>query len=376
MASTHVIIISAQPVPNLIPVISMKPERVIMLVSQQMVRQAERLRAFLENRGISVSEQLIDPYDMAQVEQVCVAVIKEEQPASIILNATGGTKIAAFGAFAAFRHYNLPIFYFDPQQWRIVSLDGSGTPPHEPCSELSVADYLAVHGKKVISDIGTDEVFENRLPLTRWLSEHLPQSGLMPVLNMFVTESLVKKTFPFARQFERYFNPAFTPLLKRLNAEGIIRWEAKTKTVIFESDSNAAYIGGFWLEEYVFDVVRGLAVHDVRRNVRVFWDSSGITNEFDVVFTDRSRLFLISCKTSKLGSEKQYKDKNPVYELDSLKDDAAGLYGKGILVSASPLGTELKKRADTLELVSINAGDLKWLASKLKIALKQTGHAI
>jgi len=70
-----------------------------------------------------------------------------------------------------------------------------------------------------------------------------------------------------------------------------------------------------------------------------------------------------------LRTEKFYKDKNPLYELDSLKDALAGLYGKGILVSATPLGSGLQKRADTLNIVRISGSDLLWLKVKLEAAL-------
>lgn len=370
MPRIHVCLVSAQPIPNLIPVIAYRPEKVHLLVSEKMKQQAVRLTAFLRRFGCECVEHPIDSYSMVQVEEVCHAILKQAGPGSIALNATGGTKISAFGAFAAFRQQGFTIFYFDPEKWRIVHLDSSGIPSQELVAEISVADYLAAHGMQIIELDGKDEPLAERRELTGWLAKHLPGSGLMPVLNGFAAQAQDKGAFPCSKTFDKRFNPSFIPILEKLASAAFVRWDAKAKTVTFPNSETARYIGGFWLEEYVFEVVKSLDVYDVQRNVRVAWDASGITNEFDVVFTNHCRLYLVSCKTSKLAQEKQYKDKNPVYELDSLKDDAAGLFGKGILVSASPLGTELKKRADILQLITISAQDIGWLEMKLKVALQ------
>lgn len=370
MPSIHVCLVSAQPLPNLIPVIAYRPEKVHLLVSEKMKQQAVRLTSFLRRFGCKCVEHPIDPYSMVQVEEICHAILKQAEPDSIALNATGGTKISAFGAFAAFRQQGFPIFYFDPEKWRIAHLDSSGIPPQELAAEISVADYLAAHGMQTLESGGSDELLEGRIEMTGWLAKHLPESGLMPVLNAFAAEALDKGGFPWSKTFDKRFLTRFIPVLNKLASASILSWDAKTKIVTFHNSESARYIGGFWLEEYVFNVISSLGVHDVQRNVRVAWDASGITNEFDVVFTNHCRLYLVSCKTSKLAQEKQYKDKNPVYELDSLKDDAAGLFGKGILVSASPLGTELKKRADILQLITISAQDIGWLEMKLKVALQ------
>jgi len=369
--TAHLILISGQPIPNLIPAIAWHPDVVHLLVSAKMERQAARIAQFLESRGIECRKHQIDAYDMRQVEAVCTKLLEGAAHGAVILNATGGTKVAAFGAFAAFRERGFPIVYFDPEKWRITWLDGSGTPPVAAAAELSVREYLAAHGLNVIEDAGSDEAVTKRLALTAWLAKELPQSGFIRVLNKLATEAQQTGIYP-AHKIIKPFDPSFTPFLKKLESEKLISWDSRSRTLTFPDAAAARYLGGFWLEEYVFDVVSSLDVHDVRRNVRVAWDGSGtkpVTNEFDVVFTDKCRLYMISCKTSKLGSESHYKDKNPVYELDSLKDAAAGLFGQGILVSATPLGVELQKRADTLKLLTISGRDLPWLKTKLQAAL-------
>lgn len=371
MITTHVVLVGAQPIPNLIPAMSRRPEKIHLLVSDKMELQAARLCRYLCLQGIDCTTHQIDPYNMGQVEAVCHGLLEGVQPGSVMLNATGGTKVAAFGAFAAFREREFPIIYFDPVKWSITRLDGSTLPAEAAVAELSVRDYLSVHGLNVIEDAGNDETVMKRSGLTKWLAKELPQSGFIRVLNALAADAQWSSAFPFQKNVNP-FDHSFTPFLEKLDSEKMIQWDSKSRTVTFPDAEAARYLGGFWLEEYVYDVVHSLAVHDVRRNVRVAWDGSGVkpvTNEFDVVFTDRCRLLMISCKTSKLGSETHYKDKNPVYELDSLKDTAAGLFGQGILVSATPLGIELQKRADTLKLLTVSGRGLPWLKTKLQTTL-------
>ena len=372
MINTHIVLVSGQPIPNMIPAISRPPQKIHLLVSDRMERQAARLSLYFNSHGIECIKHLMDAYDMGQVESVCLKLLEGAAPGSVMLNATGGTKVAAFGAFAAFRDRGFPIVYFDPEKWKISYLDGSNLPSETAVAELSVCDYLSVHGLNVIDDAGNDDVVRKRRELTKWLAKELPQSGLfIRILNTLATEAQRTSSFPAQKTITR-FDPSFSRFLKKLDSENMILWDSKSCSLTFPDVDSARYLGGFWLEEYVHDVVLGLSVHDVRRNVRVAWEGSGIkpvTNEFDVVFTDKCRLYMISCKASKLSVESHYKDKNPVYELDSLKDDAAGLFGQGILVSATPLGIELQKRANALKLITLSGRELPWLGQKLQSAL-------
>jgi|GEM_PF-2422630 len=369
----HLIIVSDQPMPNLIPIISMKPAKVFMLVSEQMRAKAERIKRFLSENDIEAEEYIIEPYQMDEVESLTLSILDREPPDSIALNATGGTKISAFGAFAAFRKRGFPIFYFEPKRWEIISLDEVKKDAVKPAAQISVKDYLALHGMKVFEEAADDEEVNSRREITSYLAEHLHESGLMPVLNSFAFKAQEKRTFPITISFEanKYY-PQFNPILKKLTEAQIIRFDPNNKSITFPNLQSARYLNGFWLEEYVYSVIKDLGVYDVRRNVNVSWEGSLIKNEFDVVFTNNSRLFIVSCKTAKLAKAKDFKDKNPVYELDSLKDYAAGLFGIGVLVSASPLGTELQRRADTLKLVTMASKDMKkWLKAKLQIEIKR-----
>ena len=113
----------------------------------------------------------------------------------------------------------------------------------------------------------------------------------------------------------------------------------------------AKYVRGGWLEEYVFLQLRPLIneglIHDLRINtVITFTDSDDRYkaetpyNEFDLLFTDGTRLYIIECKAGSISSEH-------VVKLQNLTRNLGGLIGQGIMVSPfkpySATGKRLKE---------------------------------
>lgn len=368
----QVLLVSAQPIPNLIPVLKWRPEAVHLLVSEKMGPQADRLERYLEGLTINVLRHAIDAYNQEQVQLVCRDILADKEAGSVLLNATGGTKVAAFAAFEAFRSVGFPVVYFDPQRWRILSLYPGQQEPVRPEGEISVTEYLSVYGLNVKKAERSCADMERRLSLSRFLARELPgRPGFMRVLNAVAARAVNLRSFPFTEKIEP-FSKDYLPLLTRLDDEGLIGWDGASRKITFPCRGSARYLNGFWLEEYVFASLEGLPIADSLRNVEVEWDGTGrspVENEFDVVFTRGARLYLISCKTASLSRERDTIDKNPLYELFSLKESAAGLFGRGLLVSASPMGEALKKRAGASGIDYLEGTELPYLREKIQAML-------
>ena len=343
-----------------------------MLVSEKMGPQADRLERYLEGLSINVLRHSLDAYNQEQVQLVCRDILADKEAGSVLLNATGGTKVAAFAAFEAFRSVGFPVVYFDPQRWRILSLYPGQQEPVRPEGEISVTEYLSVYGLNVKMAERSCADMERRLSLSRFLARKLPgRPGFMRVLNAVAARAVKLRSFPFTENIEP-FSKDYLPLLTRLDDEGIIGWDGASRKITFPCRGSARYLNGFWLEEYVFASLEGLPIADSLRNVEVEWDGTGqkpLENEFDVVFTRGARLYLISCKTASLSRERDTIDKNPLYELFSLKESAAGLFGRGLLVSASPMGEALKKRADASGIDYLEGTELPYLREKIQAML-------
>ena len=365
----QVIIVSGQPIPNLIPMLEQRPEAVHMLVSGRMIPQADRLRRFFEGLNITVHQLAIDPYNMDEVEAKCRWILADKEPGSVLLNVTGGTKLAALAAYSTFRELGFPVIYFEPEKWQTVQLFPKGVKATPSSVQLSVEDYLGVYGLNVHTSQGGDEGLRRRASVGMFLASELPRRPkFMRMLNAVASEVIVTGKFPGSLRFV-HFDPSAAYIMERLHHEGIVTWQASNQTIVFPDLESARFLNGFWLEEHVFQTISELAPFDVRRNIEVEWDGTGrepVRNEFDVAFTVDARLYLVSCKTAGLAHARDSLNKNPVYELDSLKDAAGGLFGKGLLISASPLSQALQQRASASGIGCIEGEELVDLERNLQ----------
>ena len=75
----HVCLVSGQPVPNVLPVLLERPEKVALLVTPEMQEQAERLKNIFRARAIQISVYEIPAYDFAGALTACDAVVQQSQ---------------------------------------------------------------------------------------------------------------------------------------------------------------------------------------------------------------------------------------------------------------------------------------------------------
>src|SRR5439155_7840313 len=99
---------------------------------------------------VRTSWKRVRPYDLETVWAACEAVLADPPSRPVMLNATGGTKVAALAAVSAFQqHDGAEIFYVNTDERRIQWLGPVGradTPLEVP---LKIEDYLKVHGLSV-----------------------------------------------------------------------------------------------------------------------------------------------------------------------------------------------------------------------------------
>ena len=140
--------------------------------------------------------------------------------------------------------------------------------------------------------------------------------------------------------------------------------------VLYPPYHDVNFVSGGWLEEYVYSVVKKMSPDDIKMGVKVEWDQKGPeppTNEYDVIFTMKNRLYIIECKTKRFeGEDREPTSADPIYKLDSLRDAAGGLFGKGMLVSYRKLTADQKKRLKVNRLDYCDGPNLKNLSQKIK----------
>ncbi len=372
MSRIQVCLVSAQPIPNLIPLKmeELKPEIAILLVSPDMKIQAERLERIITTLGIKVSKHDIEPYDLASARDTCMNVLAEFEKEEVTLNVTGGTKIMAFAAFEVFRTMGKPIIYVDTQDKRIQIL--SPEPRNvEFRGVVKVKSYLTTYGQTIIED-STDRARVHRhLPILQALVRDMEKyEAVISIMNKYAAPLRNQRMFPARAQVgdHDYSRLTFRELIALFESFGIV--SIRDGAMEFPRLSDVDFISGGWLEEYVFSVVGSLPVTDLRMGVTVKWDQTGRNapiNEYDVIFTHENRLFLVECKTKRfLGADREESNDELIYKLETLKEAAGGLYGKGMLVSYRRLTDAQKQRLAANKLEFCDGANLKNLSERIK----------
>ena len=75
--STHVCLVSAQLIPNVLPVLAERPRQAVLLITPQMENQGRLLEKFFRERGVQAVSYPIPAYDFAGVLAVCKTVIQK-----------------------------------------------------------------------------------------------------------------------------------------------------------------------------------------------------------------------------------------------------------------------------------------------------------
>ena len=150
--------------------------------------------------------------------------------------------------------------------------------------------------------------------------------------------------------------------MTEINKYNLVEWH--DADIRFLSADAANYLGGLWLEEYVWHVVRNTKPDDVKIGVVGTWGGNKrapARNEFDLLAVHNNRMLVVECKTSQFG-EYEAKDADILTKLESLGRNAGGLFGRTLLVSARPLSEEARSRAASNHIAVIEAhrlGDLR-----------------
>ena len=371
MSRIHVCLVSSQPIPNLIPLRmeELKPEKVVLLVSPDMETQFQRLEKVIREWGVVVEKVPIAPYDLNSAKETCMNILAKYEKEDIILNATGGTKIMAFAAFEVFREMGNTILYVDTQD-RWIQMLSPQSQRLDFKGVLKVPTYLNAYGQIILKERTGKLTIDKHLPIIEELvkiSEMYQEA--IKILNGYAAPLRNARTFPFEIEIKKqdYANQGFQKIIELFEGHCLLKYS--DGLIQFSDLEDVEFASGGWMEEYVFHTVSLLDVTDVRMGIEVKWDTAGSKypiNEYDVVFTQNNRLFLIECKTKRFeGADRAGFNDEPIYKLENLRDAAGGVYGKGMLVSYQRLTDAQKRRLTANKLSFCDGSDLKNLRGRI-----------
>ncbi len=365
----HICLVSKQPLANLIPlkVEALKPEKVILLVSKDMQREAQQLQELLHEWQIKEEVRSIEPYDLEKAEEVILdALTSFRKEDDITLNITGGTKLMSLAAYGIFRgEEGRSILYVDTQDSCIKVLQ----PKAEDIpfgKSLNVRSYLKAYGQEVVNDQKPKK--QRKELLYNLINKVRDFKDSFPTLNYHASKARKGETFPYNVDIEK--PEKMDALLRMLAESGEIGWDGEQ--ISFPSPESARFCSGGWLEEYcAFLVKECFKEADCKLGLEVRHTKQGrkeIKNEYDVVFTLKNRLFLIECKTQ-LPEQKNQQNKDDmemIYKLDSLKEAAGGVYGRAMFLTLHNISKYARGRCIKSGIVYCEASNHNQIKKKLK----------
>ncbi|SMO71342.1 protein of unknown function [Balnearium lithotrophicum] len=294
--STLVSPVSTQVFPVVVTVLTLKPAKVVLLSTPQMKMYSEFIRRALNLHGIEVQEREINPYSFSSIKEV----VKDIQNPIFLLNC--GTKFTAISLYRISNGKNM--FYYLPTG-EIVDFNGNKI---ARVSEnlIDVETHAKIYGFEIVEERQDIKRIRERKELT----EKIASNDRIVLLLLTL----------FHKGFTRIFPEK---LLKLAVKHNVLAYKGG-KIVPLDRE----YVGGKWLEEFVFNRLIDLNFSDVRIGVKVKWYGENVFNEIDVMATKNNFLYLFSCK-----SGKNVKDiLKHLYELEELTERIGGDFGRSYLV--------------------------------------------
>lgn len=396
----HLALVSDQVLANLIPALMERPALVVLACSRAMAGRGldGRLKAALGRAGIPVRlwPQPAPDAGLRQIQEfaleIAAGLTAEHPGAELVLNATGGTKLMALGFVEVFRGIASRILYTDTAHGRIEVLpDAAGhVPAAVPMTDvLDVPSYLAAQGFRFQRARSDDADWQARAAGRKAACKHLGRGiadptlqPLIGTLNWHADQALERipgtwdeRLIAPERTLDRPPRGPWADAFGALAAAGLIDWQpGAARFRLIDADA-AHFIRGGWLEEYAYHALGDAGAFDVRLGVEGVWQDAGRggdaapNNELDVLACHVNQLLFVEAKTLRF---RDGNDNELAYKLDSLGQDARGLFGETWLLSARAPTELLMERARQARIRIIGPAELgglrdlvrTWLASR------------
>jgi len=291
--------------------------------------------------------------------------------ADVVLNATGGTKLMALGFVEVFRGIARRIIYTDTAHRRIEILPDSRGAVSDPVPMQDVLDvprYLAAQGfsfgHALSDDTDWRERAASRKAACKFLGRNAAQNQtFIGALNALANQALSddgKKLVAPKQLFKEVPRGRWADALRQLVSAKLLHWQEGMREIELIDVESTRFLNGGWLEEYAWHIVKDEGVLDVRLSVEGYWEGTERSkNEFDVLATDSNQLLFLECKTLRHHEDTaKYNDNDIAYKLDSLGQDARGLFGETWLLSAREPSPVLHERARQARIRLIGPNEL------------------
>ena len=343
-------LLGEQTIPVLFGVRQFHSKNHMILTTREFESEARRLAKAI---GISTTPVVIpDPFKPADTRRaVAKQVGKLIDGARVAVNMTGGTKLMFAGALSACWELGLDPFYFEIKKHDVIFLRDGSRIPFVGISD--VKDFLDAENFNIVSS-----------------GRSLEDSDFSKNSSLSVTHEIWQRRHSLS---ELYREPNFQAMLRETDRYGGTDVMAKKFSFVWSSGEASfdgrdaahlalngkkldvvskdffSFLSGGWLEEYVYGLLRPLELDGTIRDLRVglvvgfsqnnVADPELVAQEFDCIFTDGKRMWIVECKAGNVLQE-------AIQKLVNNLRVYGGVASKGILVSSKQLSRTQKTRVE------------------------------
>ena len=295
-----------------------------------------------------------DPFKPADTRKaIAKEVNKRPSDARVAVNMTGGTKLMFAGALSACWELGLDPVYFEIVNHNVIFLRDGAQAPFVGLSD--VEDFITASDFRVYSPGRWDAGCEGRLTSIADLWERrLDISGLYSRKDFRDFQYLQGKDFRYRQGNSEASRFSFTWNTGKASLD-----DDGPRLVLREAEMSVPgpgffkFLAGGWLEEYVYSLLRPLEAEGVIRDLRIGLEvgyREGVSEEypaqeFDCVFTDGKRLWIVECKAGRAMQE-------AIQKLENNLKLYGGVAARGILISSYPQHSSNESRLKSLPAIT------------------------
>lgn len=376
---THICLVSQQAAANLLPALdsTLKPQKIVLVVTRKMQSQADHLTAVLKESGIKVERlELTNEQNYDQIATDLMGLHERLQGDKVVLNITGGTKLMSVAAQLAAEAMGWGMFYVDADTDQVIWFDQAQTPPRRLQEQLRLRHYLRSYGFTLADKPQRIQPSAQQTQLTQNLVTQVGSlEDAITTLNALTQDAENRKSLGVQLNAWQQDSRSLNVLLRDFEQAQALT--LKGDRIHFTSEAARDFVKGGWLELHAIDAVHQISgamnIRDKAVNLEVIDVGSGTRNELDIAFMAHNRLFVIECKTARIdrpqGGDTRVNAPKANDTLFKLSDNCrriGGLGTRGMLLTYRKLRESELKLAKALYIEVVAGVDIARLPEKLK----------
>ena len=375
----HICLVSQQAAANLLPALdpTLKPAKIVLVVTAKMQRQAAHLTAVLKENAIQAELlQLSNEQDFHQTENELIELAARLEEHTVTLNITGGTKLMSVAAQSVAQASGGRMFYVDADTDRAIWLGQGKTSPHPLQEQLKLRHYLRSYGFELTSKPNRSQASAAQQRLTQTLVEQVGSlEASISVLNALAQDAENRRSLGVPMNDWQRDSRSLDVLLRYF--EDAAALSVQGDRIQFASEAARDFVKGGWLElhaiQAVHQVTGSLGIRDKAMGLEVQDVTTQTRNELDIAFMARNRLFVMECKTARIDRPQGQGDRtappkanDTLFKLAENCRRIGGLGTRGMLVSYRKLQPPEMTLAEALGIKVVAGSDIARLPEKLK----------